>query len=99
MDALAAVAQGYPHLIIATAGISKWNINWFIDLHQRGVKVFDLGYDNAPESDKNSGQVIQSKISKELTKLSIPWANASPASGDINDQLIKAVRSRTMLTT
>ena len=97
MDLMAAVAQGYPNLVIATPGICEFKVDWFVDMHRRGVKVFDLGYDNDLKKADNPGQTMQRHIAKELDKLGIPWANASPPDGDINDQLIKAVRKRTTL--
>lgn len=99
MDLLAAVSQGYPNLIIATPGIAKWRIEWFKDLHQRGVGVFDLAYDNDSHKAKNPGQTTQAEIGKALNSLSFAWANASPAEGDINDQLISSVRKNTYLVT
>jgi hypothetical protein len=99
MDLGASITMGYPHCGIAVPGISKWDIEWFVSLQQSGVKVFDLAYDNDLTSERNRGQEAQKILSDALSARGIPWANASPAEGDLNDFLRKKVRASTVAVT
>lgn len=91
IDLLSRIEMGSVRNIIAVPGCNSWRIEWFTKLHQRGWadRVVVMLDNDVDRPHKNPGQEWAGIMMSKLTELGIQSHNDSPASGDVNDMLLK----------